>query len=125
LTLSVFSQNSGAPVTPLTAKIAELPGVKRVRTVVGPAFVPLATNGLPRLNTLADVTILSSLDGMSVDQDRPAIAQGRRADPNRGDEMVMTASVARLLGVRVGSTRSSPWDGLFQIWVIVAHSSSD
>ncbi len=102
MTVSVFAANSGGPVAPLTAKIAHLAGVKRVRTIFVPHIVPLAGNGAPRLSTLAQVSVLGSLDGGFVAQDRPAIVQGRAADPNRADEMVMTASAASFLGVHVG-----------------------
>ena len=102
VTVSIYAPNTGGPVAPLTAKITRLADVKRVRALVVPHIVPLANNGAPRLGALADVTILSSLDGMLIDQDRPAVVQGRRADPNQVDEMVMTANAARLLGVHVG-----------------------
>ncbi len=103
MTISVYAPNSpSGAVIPLTARIARLPGVKRVRDLVGPDFVPLAPNGTPRLNTLNDLLVLASLDGGFLDQDRPGIVQGRRAIPGRPDEMVMTANAARLLGVRLG-----------------------
>jgi hypothetical protein len=102
VTVSIYAPNTGGPVAPLTAKITRLADVKRVRALVVPHIVPLAKNGAPRLGALADVTILSSLDGMLIDQGRSAVVQGRRADPNQADEMVMTASAARLLGVHVG-----------------------
>ena len=102
MNVSVFSPNGGGAVTPLTAEMAHIPGVSRVGTVVVPHIVPLAGNGAPRLNSLDNVTILASLDGMFLDQDRPGIVQGRRSDPRRADEMVMTAGAARLLGVRLG-----------------------
>jgi hypothetical protein len=102
MTVSVFSPNGGGAVAPLTAGIHRLADVKRVRTVVAPEVVPLASNGAPRLGTLGDVTVVGSLDGMFADQDRPAIVKGRLADPSRVDEMVMTTSAARLLGVHLG-----------------------
>jgi len=102
MTVSVYVPNSGGAVTPLTARIARLPGVKRVRDVVGPDFVPLAPNGTPRLNALSDILVLGSLDGGFLDQDGPAIVQGRRAGPDNPNEMMMTARAARLLGVHLG-----------------------
>ena len=69
---------------------------------MGPDFVPLAPNGAPRLNALSDILVLGSLDGGFLDQDRPGIVQGRRAAPDNPNEMMMTASAARLLGVRLG-----------------------
>ncbi len=102
MTVSVFAPNGGEAAAPLTAKIAHLAGVKRVRTVFVPHVVPLAANGAPRLSTLDQVSVLGSLDGAFVAQDRPAVVQGRAADPKRADEMVMTTSTASLLGVHVG-----------------------
>jgi hypothetical protein len=51
---------------------------------------------------LANINIVSSLDGMTVDQDRLAILQGRAANPRRADEIVMNAGAAHILGVQVG-----------------------
>ncbi len=100
--VSVFTPNGGRAVASLTAKLARLSDVKRIRTVVAPPFVPLAPNGAPRLSTLGDVSVFASLDGGFLDQDRLAIVQGRRAAPGRADEMVMTATAARIFGVHVG-----------------------
>jgi hypothetical protein len=102
MTVSVYVPNSGGAVSPLMAAIARLPGVKRVREIVDPDFVPLAPSGAPRLNALSDILVLGSLDGGFLDQDRPAIVQGRRAVPDNPNEMMMTANAARLLGVHLG-----------------------
>lgn len=102
LTVSVFAPSSGQAVAPLTARLAHLADVKRVRTVFVPQLVPLAKNGAPRLSALAQVLVLASPDGVFVDQDRPAVVQGRMADPDEVDQIVMTASAASLLGVHLG-----------------------
>lgn len=102
LTVSVYSPVDGGAVMPLSAEIFRLPEVQRVRTMVLPQLVPLALDGSPRLGTLGDINLFASLDGEFIDQDRPAIAEGRRADPARVDEMEMTASAARLLGLHLG-----------------------
>ena len=102
MSVSLYVPTTGGAVAPLTTAIARLPGVRRVRTVTTPTFIPLAPNGAPRLATQGAVTVLGSLDGEFLDQDRLAIVQGRSADPDRVDEMVMTATAARLLGVHVG-----------------------
>ena len=90
-------------VTPLTAKIARLAGVKRVRDLVGPDFVPLAPNGAPRLNTLNDVIDRRQL-GRRFPRPGPSGASSRVGGPTptKPNEMVMTANAARLLGVHVG-----------------------
>ncbi|MGA2520331.1 MAG: FtsX-like permease family protein [Acidimicrobiales bacterium] len=102
MTVSVYTPNGGEAVSSLQTDIVRLPGVKRVRTVVTPTFIPLAPNGAPRLTTAGAVSVLGSLDGEFLDQDRLSIVEGHGADPARADQMVMTATAARLLGVRVG-----------------------
>lgn len=103
LTMAVFSSAGNGSAGPsLKKEIERLPDVKRVRTVVGPTIVPLSANGAPRLNTLGFVTSAGSTDGMFTHQDRLAITQGRNTNPNRADEIVMTTSAARILGVHVG-----------------------
>src|SRR5580658_2807134 len=104
LTVSIYSPNSGGAVTPLTARIARLRDVKAVEAVAEPHLVPLTKDGAPRLSDVAAVNVLGSVDGMFLDQDRLAIAQGRRSDPNRIADVVMDSSAARLLGVHVDET---------------------
>ena len=58
-------------------------------------FVPLTPSGAPRLSTLGDVSVFTSLDSGFLDQDRLAIVEGRRAAPDKAGEMVMTATAAR------------------------------
>jgi hypothetical protein len=108
LTVSVFSPNGGA-VNPLTSKLGQLADVKRVGTVVSSGLVPLAPDGAPRLAALGDVSVIGSFDGMFLDQDRLSIVSGRLADPRRVDEMVMTASAARLFGVHIGEVVPMGW----------------
>jgi hypothetical protein len=102
LTVSIFAPGSGAATSSVLSEIAHLSDVKQVRAIEAPAFVPLAPDGAPRLSTLGSVTVLASLDGAFDDQDRPAVAQGRTANPDRPDEMVMTATAASVLGAHVG-----------------------
>ncbi|MGA3355058.1 MAG: ABC transporter permease [Acidimicrobiales bacterium] len=102
MTMTVYNSATGGPGPALTAKITRLTDVKRVETIVAPTVAPLAPDGAPRLNALADVEIGGSLDGMFFDQDRLTVVEGRRADPSRADEFMMTARAAQLLGVQVG-----------------------
>ena len=104
LTMFVFSGSSQFPgrTLSLTKSISHLAGVERVVTGLGPQMVPLAANGAPRLSTLSNVFTAGSLDGMMLTQDRLAVVEGRLENPRRADEIVMTASAARILGVRVG-----------------------
>lgn len=82
--------------------IARLPGVRHVEAAVPIAAAPLAANGGPRLVNINDIQPVASVDGLFFDQDRLAVTAGRMADPDRADEIVMTASAAHLLGVRLG-----------------------
>jgi hypothetical protein len=103
LNLAVYNPaTAGGPGPPIGSKIAHLAGVKQVRNVAAPSFAPLAADGAPRLNTLNLAVTLGSPDGEFHDQDRLTAVQGRLADPRRADEIMMTSSAARLLGVHVG-----------------------
>jgi hypothetical protein len=103
LTVSIYnSATDGGPGPQLGSTFAHLAGVKRVRSIVAPTIVPLTAAGAPRLATLNLVVTLGSLDGEFIDADRLAVTSGHLADPARADEVVMTASAARLLDVRVG-----------------------
>ena len=101
MNVAVFSPNGG-PGPNLTAKIAHLAGVKRVRVVLGPTVVPLAKNGAPELNVLSYLEPGGSIDGDFSKQDRLTVVAGRSADPSRADEMVMDRRAAQVLDVRVG-----------------------
>jgi hypothetical protein len=93
------------PYSPsLTREIARLPGVQHV----APGFVaigaPLTPDGAPRLRVTGLAYPVASVNGLFFSQDRPAVSQGRLADPRRPDEIVMAPVVARLLGFHVGQT---------------------
>jgi hypothetical protein len=72
----------------------------------GPSLIPLSRNGAPRLALYEQIAILGSLDGMFSDFDRTTVVVGRRADPNRTNEIVMTANTAQMLGAHVGEVLS-------------------
>lgn len=104
LTVSAGSPNSNASSgsSSLTTKIAHLAGVKGVRDLVAPTVIPLDPSGAPRVQLAKVLQVYGSLDGELLDQDRLTVVKGRMADPNRADEVVMTASAAQLLGVHIG-----------------------
>ena len=102
MTMTVYNSATGGPGPALTATITRLADVERVETLVAPTVAPLAPNGAPRLNALADVDIGGSLDGVFFEQDRLTVVEGRRANPRRADEVMMTARAAQLLGEHVG-----------------------
>jgi hypothetical protein len=103
LTMAVYGVVTiGNKPTSLKGTIADLDGVERVVTADGPNVVPLTPDGAARLNTLSNVTVTGSLDGMTLTQDRLTAVQGRLANPRRDSQIVMTSSAAHILGVHVG-----------------------
>ena len=104
LTVAAFSPNSNFSFgsRELTAKIAHLAGVKGVKDLAGPTIVALASDGAPRREALNYVTPVGSTDGELLDQDRLTAVQGRLADPQQADEVMMTVSAAQILGAHVG-----------------------
>jgi hypothetical protein len=102
LTMTVYSTSSGAAGPSLTAEIARLADVRHVDSLVTPTFFPLTSHGAPRLDVANVVVSVGSIDGMMLDQDRLAVVEGRRADQNRADEIMMTSGAANLLHVHVG-----------------------
>ena len=85
-----------------TDQIARLPGVKHVAALINLEAAPLSPHGAPRLDTLTNINALASVNGYFFDQDRLAVTEGRMANPDRANEIVMTAVAANLLGVHVG-----------------------
>ncbi len=102
LTLAVFQASANATDSSLKSAIERLPDVKDVVTAGTLPLIDISANGAPKLSFLSNINIVSSLDGMTVHQDKLAILQGRAANPNRSDEIVMNAGAARILDVRVG-----------------------
>lgn len=80
--------------------ISHVAHVKRVERFTFMTFSPLGPDGGPVLS--GQVSPLGSIDGLGFDVDRPAVVQGRMADPTRANEFVMSANAARLLGKRLG-----------------------
>ena len=103
MTISAFAANGDTTGTAkLTSEMAHLAGVQRVRTLLAPTIEPLATNGAPRLTASNNLLSAGSLDGLLLNQDRVTVVEGRRADRNRANEVMMTANAARQLGVHLG-----------------------
>jgi len=82
--------------------ISRLRGVKHVEAGIPIAAAPLGPHGAPRLGSISDIEPVASVDGLFFNQDRLAVVTGRMANPNRTDEVVMTALAAHLMGVHVG-----------------------
>ena len=87
--------------------IAHLPHVKRAESATSPSLLALGPDGAPAQDPRSQLfdsaaRVGSTVDGLFVDQDRLAVIQGRRADPRRVDQMVMTVGAAQILGLHVG-----------------------
>ncbi|HEY2812439.1 MAG TPA: FtsX-like permease family protein [Acidimicrobiales bacterium] len=63
----------------------------------------LNSDGTPRTDPTR-IPIAGSVDGALFDQDRFAITQGRLADPERADEIMVSQLAADTLGLHVGDT---------------------
>jgi hypothetical protein len=72
----------------LIGKIAKLPHVRRAESYAGLNVAVLAPNGKPMGN---EPGLPGSIDGEFFNQDRVTIVQGRMADPDRADEVVIDA----------------------------------
>ncbi len=89
----------------LVHTISQLPHVKRANSFAGLNAYQLQSDGSP--NTVINDNVVGSVDGEYFTQDRVKVVRGRMANPNRADEMVMSAGAARLFGLRVG--QAAPW----------------
>ena len=89
------------------SKLARLPHVAGVEASVETYAQILNADGTPpKINetTFNEVTPIASTDGLYFHQDRVTPVAGRMADPDRVDEMVMSAAAARLQGLHLGET---------------------
>ena len=85
----------------VVARIAHLPYVERVGTVLGINAGPLTPDGLP-LPASDGISPQGSLDGEFFSQDRIIVQHGRLSDPNSADELVLDAGTAAAYHARVG-----------------------
>jgi hypothetical protein len=107
LTLTMYGLSQAPGVasgysSALTQKMAHLPHVRHVEAAIVLNGLPLNADGSPRVDTAGQVYPVASVDGLFLDQDRVTLTQGRLADPDRPDEIMMTASAAHYLGFHVG-----------------------
>ena len=86
----------------LVNTIAHLPHVKHVETYLGLNVQLITKDAAPVVIPVNVNDTLGSLDGLLLDQDRVTVTTGRMPDPRRPDEVVMTASIAKGLGLHVG-----------------------
>jgi hypothetical protein len=105
--LSIPNTPAGAIVgydAKLVDTIRHLPHVSSVESFAQLNAYPLNPDGT--LNNVS-VPVQGSVDGLYFDMDRITITQGRMPDPNRVEEVVMSADVAAKFGLHVGSV--VPW----------------
>jgi hypothetical protein len=101
------ADDSNAGDAAFLRSIARLPHVKRAESSSAPSELVLGPNGEPAHDAAhelfnSSVQFTADVSGELIDQDRATVVQGRRADPRRADEMVMTADAAQLLHLHVG-----------------------
>ena len=85
-----------------------MPDVRHVASYAGMDTEPLNSDGQPTKAAVnANMDTVGSVGGLFFTQDRVNVVQGRMADPNRPDEIMMTVGAARTLGLHVGQT--VPW----------------
>ncbi len=81
--------------------------VKWVESTTDPSEQVLGANGTPAQDVRSrmfdsSAQVLADVNGEFYDQDRPTVIQGRLADPQRANEMVMSDAAAQLLRLHVG-----------------------
>jgi len=90
----------------LVRAIAHLPYVKQVESQAGIDFLPLQRDGsplnAPNFDPPAAGNGYGSVDGMYFDQDKVTVTHGRMADPDRANELMLSAEGSSALGVHVG-----------------------
>ena len=104
LTLSMFAANGSSTQvnSAVVSLIARLPHVKRVVTQQLFTALPVIPNKPPPAELANELLIEGSTDGMLTDVDRVAVVAGRRADPSKLDELMLTAGAERILHVHLG-----------------------
>jgi len=84
----------------IVSAITHVANVKRVERYTFTNVFPLGPDGAPTGSP--DLSLVASIDGLELDMDRPAVVEGRMADPTRADEFVASMDAARLIGMHVG-----------------------
>jgi hypothetical protein len=101
------ANDSNAGDATFLKRIARLGHVKQVESASSPSELVLGPNGEPAHDAAHELfnsstQFTADVSGEFIDQDRATVIQGRRADPRRADEMVMTTDAAQLLHLDVG-----------------------
>jgi hypothetical protein len=87
-------------------RISRLPRVRSAESYVALSGLRALPSGFADPQTLFNqqVELVGSLDGLYFDQDRVIITGGRRADPGRPGEIVISEQTAGRFGLRVGQS---------------------
>ncbi len=90
----------------VVGQISRLPRVRSAESYVALYGLRALRSGFadPQTSFNQQVELVGSLDGLYFDQDRVIITGGRRADPRRPGEIVISEQTARRFGLRVGQS---------------------
>ena len=94
----------------LLRKIARIPHVEKVESLVGINAGPVGKNDEP-LPVSDGVGANGSVDGLGFNEDRVVVARGRPANPKKADEFVLDSATARAFGYHLGETVTIGWFG--------------
>src|SRR5215470_10444855 len=88
----------------VVGQISRLPRVRSAESYVALNSLRALRSGFadPRMSFNQQVELVGSLDGLYFDQDRVIITSGRRANPRRPGEIVISEQTARRFGLRIG-----------------------
>jgi hypothetical protein len=87
-------------------QISYLPRVRSAESYVALNGLRARQSGFadPQTSFNQQVELVGSVDGLYFDQDRVIITSGRRADPRRPGEIVISEQTARRFGLRIGQS---------------------
>jgi hypothetical protein len=90
----------------MVRQISRLPRVRSAESYVALNSLRALPSGFadPRTSFNQEVELVGSLDGLYFDQDRVIITSGRRANPRRPGEIVVSEQTARRFGLRIGQS---------------------
>jgi hypothetical protein len=92
----------------MIAQISHLPRVRSAESYVALNGLRALRSGFadPRTSFNQAVELVGSLDGLYFSQDRVIITSGRRANPRRAGEVVLSEQTARRFGLGIGQSLS-------------------
>jgi hypothetical protein len=90
----------------VVGQISHLPRVRSAESYVALNGLRALPSGFadPQMSFNQQVELVGSLDGLYFDQDRVIITSGRRANPRRPGEIVISEQIAGRFGLRVGQS---------------------